>query len=134
MLNVLRERHSVRHYEDRDIEPEIIEQLKEAVLRAPSSRGLHPWRFVFVTDRALLEALSHSKANYAGFVAGARLAVAICADENISDVWIEDCAIAGIIPAGSHQPGPRIVLGADSRSLRRQRAIGGTTRARNART
>ncbi len=97
MLDVLRERRSVRQYDARDIEPELIEQLKEAVLRAPSSRGLHPWRFVFVTDSLLLDELSHSKTHGATFVADARLAVAICADEGTSDVWIEDCAIAGII-------------------------------------
>jgi nitroreductase len=52
---------------------------------------------VFVTDKALLEKLSKAKKNGSGFLKGARLGVVMCADENESDVWIEDCSIASII-------------------------------------
>lgn len=97
MLELLRERHSVRRFEDREIDPETVAKLKEAVLRAPSSRNIRPWRFVFVTERTLLERLSHAKPNHSSFIADARLAIVICAQESASDVWIEDCAIAGII-------------------------------------
>ena len=97
MLDILRKRRSVRKYMDKEIDPETIELLKEAALRAPSSRGIKPWRFVFVTDKALLEKLSKAKSTGSGFLKGARLGVVVCADENESDVWIEDCSIASII-------------------------------------
>ena len=97
MLDVLRKRRSIRKYEDREIDPETFELLKEAALRAPTSRGIKPWRFVFVTDKALLERLSKAKKSGSGFLKGASLGVVVCAIENESDVWIEDCSIASII-------------------------------------
>ncbi len=97
MLEILRKRRSIRRYKDKEIEPEKIELLKEAALRAPSSRAIKPWQFAFVTDRAMLEKLSKAKEDGSGFLKGAGLGVVVCADENESDVWIEDCSIASII-------------------------------------
>lgn len=97
MLDILRKRRSIRKYENKEIDPKTIELLKEAALRAPTSRGIKPWRFVFVTDKALLEKLSEAKKSGSGFLKGASLGVVVCADENESDVWIEDCSIASII-------------------------------------
>jgi len=97
MLDILRKRRSIRRYRDQDIEPEIVELLKEAALRSPTSRNFRPWRFFFVEDRSKLEALSRAKPSGSSFLAGSRLGVVVCADENESDVWIEDCSIASII-------------------------------------
>jgi len=97
MLDAIRARRSIRSYEDRSIEPAVIEQLEEAMLRAPSSRNLKPWHFVFVTDPTLLERLSHAKANYGGFISGSRLGVVVCGNSAVSDCWIEDCSIAATV-------------------------------------
>ena len=94
MLDAVRNRRSIRRYQDRAIEPELIAQLQEAVLRVPSSRNLKPWRFVFVTDKALLQGLAHAKASFGEFIQGAGLGVVVCADAGASDCWIEDCSIA----------------------------------------
>jgi nitroreductase len=97
MLEILRERRSIRRYEDREIEPEKIELIKEAALRSPSSRGINPWRFLFVTDRATLAQLSRAKESGSSFLKGASLCVVVCAAQGESDVWVEDCSIAAII-------------------------------------
>ncbi|NLX39568.1 MAG: NAD(P)H-dependent dehydrogenase/reductase [Methanothrix sp.] len=97
MLDLLRKRRSVRRYRDEEIKPEVVELLKEAALRSPTSRNFRPWRFVFVTDREKLAALSRAKESGSSLLAGARLGVVVCADEEESDVWIEDCSIASII-------------------------------------
>jgi nitroreductase len=96
MLEAVRARRSIRRYQDRPVEPALVEQLQEAMLRAPSSRNLKPWRFVFVTDGALLQALAHAKTSFGEFVGDAPLAVAVCADASVSDCWIEDCSIAAL--------------------------------------
>jgi nitroreductase len=44
-----------------------------------------------------LTALGQAKAHGAEFLAGAALAVVICADPARCDVWIEDCAIAALL-------------------------------------
>ena len=97
MLDILRERRSIRRYRDREIETEKIERIKEAALRSPSSRGINPWRFLFVTDRALLAELSRAKESGSSFLKGASLCVVVCAAKGESDVWVEDCSIAAII-------------------------------------
>lgn len=96
-LNLLRNRRSIRQFKPEPIEPEQVELLLEAALRAPSSRGLRPWHFVVIDDPQLLGQLAQAKAHGAEFLAGAPLAVAICADPARCDVWVEDCAIAAII-------------------------------------
>lgn len=68
MLDLLRSRRSVRHYTEQEISPETLDMLKEAVLRSPSSRGLDPWEFLFVTDKALLRELAGVRAHGAAFL------------------------------------------------------------------
>lgn len=97
MMEILRNRRSIRKYKNRGIESEKIDLLMEAVLRSPSSRGINPWRFVFITDKELLEKLSSAKENGSGFLKGAALGVVVYALEDESDVWVEDCSIASII-------------------------------------
>jgi len=97
MIELLRKRRSIRKYTDKVIEPEKIEILKEALLRSPSSRGIDPWEFIFVDDNELLKKLAFSKPHGASFLEGAALGIVICADEQKSDVWVEDCSIASIL-------------------------------------
>ena len=97
MIELLRARRSVRKYEFRKIEEDKIEILKEAVLRSPTSRNLRPWEFIFVSDRDLLDRLSRAKPHGAAFLKGAALGIVVCADEDRSDVWVEDCSIASIL-------------------------------------
>jgi len=97
MHDILRTRRSIRKYKAKAIEPELIELLKEAAVRSPTSRNFRPWRFLFITDRAKLEALSRAKPSGSSFLKGAALGVVVCADEHESDVWVEDCSIASII-------------------------------------
>lgn len=97
MIELLRNRRSVRQYVDKAIEPEKIELLKEAVLRSPSSRNFDPWEFVFVDDREMLGKLAACKSHGAAFLAQAALGVVVCGDTDASDVWVEDCSIASIL-------------------------------------
>lgn len=97
ILDLLQSRRSTRQFNSTPITAEQLDRLTEALLRSPSSRGLRPWHFVVVDDPQLLGRLARAKAHGAEFLAGAPLAIAICADPLRSDVWIEDCAIAAII-------------------------------------
>ncbi|KAA0259457.1 NAD(P)H-dependent dehydrogenase/reductase [Deferribacter autotrophicus] len=96
MLELLRKRRSIRQFQDKKIESEKIEILKEAILRSPSSRGLTPWEFIFVDDKNILQKLSTAKTHGSSFIKNAPLAVVVIADTNKSDVCIEDCSIAAI--------------------------------------
>ena len=97
MIELLRTRRSIRKYQPRALEPAARAVLEEAVLRAPSSRGRKPWEFVFVDDPRLLAELARTKSHGSSFLAGGALGIVICADEQICDVWVEDCSIAAFI-------------------------------------
>ncbi|MFC1468202.1 nitroreductase family protein, partial [Verrucomicrobiota bacterium] len=97
MIELLRERRTIRRYETRAVEAQKVELLKETLLRSPSSRNFRPWEFCFVSDAAKLVELSECKPHGAAFLAGAPLGVVICADPARCDVWIEDASIAAIL-------------------------------------
>lgn len=95
-LDLITFRRSIRKYQDRPVAPETIDRLVEAGLRSPSSRSLNPWSFVVVSNPETITALSKAKPHGAAFLAGAPLAVVVCADPKKSDVWVEDASIASI--------------------------------------
>ena len=95
-FELIEKRRSIRRFTGEPIETDKIERLMEAALRAPTSRGMNPWEFVFVTDRDLLERLAQAKPHGSSFMSNAALGVVVCADPARSDVWIEDASIATI--------------------------------------
>lgn len=97
MIDILRERRSIRKYTTQVIESEKIELLKEAALRSPTSRNNKPCEFIFINDKNTISSLSESKQHGSAFLKNAPLAVIVCADETKSDVWVEDCSIASIL-------------------------------------
>ena len=97
MLELLKQRRSIRNFQPRPVEPAQIEQLSEALLRAPTSRNLRPCRFIVVDDPQLIRRLARSKTHGTGFLDSAPLAIVVVADPAQSDVWIEDCSIAALI-------------------------------------
>ena len=97
LIDLLRERRSIRKFTDQKIEEEKLDILIEAALRSPSSRSLNPWEFVVVTDKDTISALARSKTHGSSFLAGAPLAVVVCADTTKSDVWVEDASIASLL-------------------------------------
>ncbi|MHB8121926.1 MAG: nitroreductase family protein [Desulfuromonadaceae bacterium] len=97
MIELLRNRRSIRSFTSEKVAPQAIDTLIEAALRAPSSRGVKPWEFILIDDPELLFKLSHAKQHGSEFLKNAPLGIVVCADSTKSDVWIEDCSIAAII-------------------------------------
>ncbi|GMT48145.1 MAG: nitroreductase [bacterium] len=93
-MPLIRKRRSIRKFLKKEVEAEKIDQLVEAALRSPSSRGLNPWQFIIVTERDLLKKLSKAKKHGSSFLNNAPLGVVVCADPAKCDVWIEDASIA----------------------------------------
>ena len=97
MIDLLRTRRSIRKFRPQAIEPDKLEILKEAVLRAPSSKNSMPCELIFVHDQAIIARLSQSKPTGAGPLLTSPLAVVVLANESKTGAWIEDCSIASII-------------------------------------
>ena len=97
VIALMQKRRSIRRFLPRPVEAEKIDQLIEAVLRSPSSRGLAPWEFIIVTDPSLLGKLSRAKEYGSAFLKQAPLGIVVCADPARCDVWVEDASIASVV-------------------------------------
>ena len=97
MIELLRQRRSIRKFTAQPVDSADIRILKEAALRSPTARNKDAWQFVFTENTELIEKLSQSKRHGASFLAGAPLAIVVTADAEKTDMWIEDSSIASIV-------------------------------------
>ncbi|MBF0468892.1 MAG: nitroreductase family protein [Desulfamplus sp.] len=95
-FSLIEKRRSIRKFKPIPVEQEKIDKIVETALRSPSSRGFNPWCFIVVDQPELLEKLSRAKPHGSSFLKGAPLGIVVCADENKTDVWVEDASIATI--------------------------------------
>lgn len=92
--SLITRRRSTRKFTDELIAPEQVQQLLKSALMAPTSKNSHSWQFVTVEDKETLLALSKCKSAGGAFLEGCVLAVVVLGDMTLTDVWIEDAAIA----------------------------------------
>lgn len=79
LFEAIKERRSVRAYEDKAVEKEKLIKIFEAARLAPSACNLQEWRFVVATDKEKRRALMDA-ANNQAFVAQAPVVIACCAE------------------------------------------------------
>ncbi|MBO8131993.1 MAG: nitroreductase family protein [Candidatus Marinimicrobia bacterium] len=92
--DIIKRRRSIRKFDQKPVEEDIIQKLIEYVSLVPSSRSIYPVRVYYTTEPERIIALSKAKAHGSEFLASATLVFIICADTTKSDVWIEDASIA----------------------------------------
>lgn len=68
-------RRSIRKYQDRKVEKEVIEQLIKTAVVSPSGRNGRPYEFVVVDDKEIIKKLAHSKESGAQFAENAPLMI-----------------------------------------------------------
>lgn len=93
---LIKARRSMRKFTDEELAQEQVVTLMKAALMAPTSKRSNAWQFIVVDDRQKLKELSGCKEQASQFIADAALAVVVMADPLVSDVWIEDAAIASV--------------------------------------
>jgi len=108
----IRSRRSVRRYQDKKVPDEVVDDILECGMLAPTARNLQPWLLGAVTDKGLLKRIG-SLADHGGFIADCAVCFAVFTlkDEKYR---IEDgCAAAmNIIHAcGAHGLGSCWVAG-----------------------
>lgn len=95
-LEVIFTRRSIRKFTGEPVAPEAIKTLLEAAMSAPTAAGVQPWRFIVVTDRAMLDAIPEVHPA-ASMVREAPLAILVCGDttsETYGSYWVQDCSAA----------------------------------------
>ncbi len=99
-LKAIHTRKSIRKFLDREIPPEVIRQVLQAGIRAPSGGNRQPWRFVVVTDRSKISQFDRHE--HQTWVEQAPAVIVACANphdtwekyDERDDCWLLDVAAA----------------------------------------
>lgn len=84
VLEVIRNRHSIRAYKDKPIPDDIIKKIESALIYAPSAGNLQSRKFFFVFDR--IKKFEIAKASLSQmFIASAPLVIVGCTDSFIKN-------------------------------------------------
>jgi len=89
-------RRSIRRYTGQTISDEMIDQLLQAAMSAPSAGNMQPWQFVVIDDRGILDTIPKVHP-YADMVREAPLAIVVCGDlqrDGFGGYWVQDCSAA----------------------------------------
>ena len=77
-LTVIKERKSVRNYTGTPISEYEIDKLLHAAMAAPAAINMKPWKFVVVTDKAVLKKLADGLP-FAKMLPAAGTGIVVCA-------------------------------------------------------
>lgn len=95
-IQAILSRRSIRRYTDRQVSDEIVKQLLESAMSAPSAGNEQPWHFVVIRDRQILNEIPKIHP-YSGMLKEAPLAILVCGDESLQKYkgyWVQDCSAA----------------------------------------
>lgn len=89
-------RRSVRKYDKKPISDQIVKELLEAAMSAPSAGNEQPWHFIMIDDPEILGKVPtfHS---HAQMLKDASIAILVCSDmklEKHKGMWFQDCSAA----------------------------------------
>lgn len=95
-IDAMLSRRSIRKYTRQPVSDEIMKELLEAGMSAPSAGNEQPWHFVVINERQILDEIPkihpHSQ-----MLKDAPVAVLVCGDEQLlkyEGYWIQDCSAA----------------------------------------
>ena len=94
LLEIMKNRRSVRKYTQEPIAEEKLEKILQAGLLSASGRARRPWEFIVVRNKETLKSMSECRVGAAKMLEGADTAIVVIADPEKTDVWTEDCSIA----------------------------------------
>lgn len=97
-LNFIFSRRSVRQYVDKEITDQMVTDILEAAMAAPSAVGNNPWHFVAVRDKDTLKKITDGLPN-GKMLANAGLGIVVCGDlskahDQKESYMLQDCSAA----------------------------------------
>lgn len=93
LMDLMSTRRSVRMYEAKPVDDELVGRILAAGMLSPSGRAKKPWELIVVNDRALIDQLADCRTMGSQMLRGASVAIVVVADAEYSDTWIEDCSL-----------------------------------------
>ncbi len=94
LIDMMRNRRSVRDYTQEEIPEEKIKKVLQAGLLSASGRARRPWEFILVRDKTVLRKMAGCREGAAKMLEKADAAIVVVANPKLTDVWVEDCSIA----------------------------------------
>jgi nitroreductase len=97
ILDIIFKRRSIRAYTEQAVEQELLVQLLQAAMAAPSACSSRPWEFVVVTDPEIMAEMRQGM-RFGPYDAPA--AICVCANLKIANnsaakhYWVQDCTAA----------------------------------------
>jgi len=97
VLETIFRRRSIRRYQERPVERDLLVKLLQAAMAAPTACNSQPWEFVVVTEPGIM--LELRSRLYAGKY-NAPAAIVVCGNEKIANssagkmYWVQDCSAA----------------------------------------
>lgn len=85
-IKLLKERRSIRSYESKPIEDEILSKILETTRMCMSARNRQPWTFYVIKNKELIKKIA-KECTTGPFVSGAPLLIAIVGDKDLSPNW-----------------------------------------------
>lgn len=81
-LQSIKTRRSIRKYKNQPVPQEMVDQMLEAAMYAPSARNYRSWQFIVIDDSKKLNDLADLHP-YAKMMKQATLAILVCGDKSI---------------------------------------------------
>ena len=91
---VVETRRSVRRFTPVEVSREVLLDIVNQALTAPSSRNMRTTRFIIVDDKPTLERMAAMRDYGSEFMKDAPAAILVAADTTKTDLWRENCAIS----------------------------------------
>jgi len=95
-MDAVLSRRSIRKYTSKPVPDQLIKELLEAAMSAPSAGNEQPWHFIVITDRGILGEIPKCHP-YSHMLREAPVAVLVCCDLNLDihgGLWVQDCSAA----------------------------------------
>lgn len=94
---IIARRRSTRKFLQGEVKRDTLQRIVDQALQAPSSRNTRSTRFLVVTDKELLERMSHMRDYGSSFMKDAPAAIVVMGNREVSDLWLDNCAISATI-------------------------------------
>ena len=95
-MQALFSRRSIRKYTTQPVTEEVLREILESAMSAPSAGNQQPWHFIIINDRKILDEIP-SLHPHSQMLKEAPVAILVCGDlklEKHVDYWVQDCAAA----------------------------------------
>ncbi len=94
LKNILSKRRSIRKFSDKPINEQVVNNIVDATLSAPSSRNSRSTNLIVIRNREIIEKIATMRDYGSAFVKNAPMVILVAGDTSKSDLWEVNCSIS----------------------------------------